>query len=176
MRCAELAGSRPWYAHPPSNNRRSIKVRTCFGQRAAQRPSTRLTIAFATSPDSRSKIQRSRWRDVGGEGCHAKVAEGSNEGRQKGGRVFDRQGGGQGTEGHEASREEISARRLSYLNHQSLFFARSFVFIRVRSRLHCSDMRAGDRGMARMGDVFRPLLMLWTAPPPAHECRRCGRC
>ena len=19
-------------------------------------------------------------------------------------------------------------------------------------------------------------LMLWTAPPPAHECRRCGRC
>ena len=22
----------------------------------------------------------------------------------------------------------------------------------------------------------RPQLMLWTAPPPAHECRRCGRC
>ena len=21
-----------------------------------------------------------------------------------------------------------------------------------------------------------PLVMLWTAPPPAHECRRCGRC
>ena len=21
-----------------------------------------------------------------------------------------------------------------------------------------------------------PILMLWTAPPPAHECRRCGRC
>ena len=21
-----------------------------------------------------------------------------------------------------------------------------------------------------------PLLMLWTAPPPAHECHGCGRC
>jgi hypothetical protein len=64
------------------------------------------------------------------------VVEGSNEGRQKGGRVFDRQGGGQGKEGHEAPREEIGARRLSYFEHQNLFFARSFVFIRVRSRLH----------------------------------------
>ena len=58
--------------------------------------------------EGRSKIQRSRWRDVGGPGCHAKVVEGSNEGRQKGGRFFDRQGGGQGTEGHEAPREEIA--------------------------------------------------------------------
>jgi FMN phosphatase YigB (HAD superfamily) len=25
-------------------------------------------------------------------------------------------------------------------------------------------------------DVLRPLLMLWTAPPPAHRCHGWGRC
>jgi hypothetical protein len=24
--------------------------------------------------------------------------------------------------------------------------------------------------------ALRPLLMLWTAPPPAHRCHGCGRC
>jgi hypothetical protein len=28
----------------------------------------------------------------------------------------------------------------------------------------------------RIRIVDRLVLMLWTAPPPAHECRRCGRC
>ena len=54
-----------------------------------------------------------------------------------------------------------------------------------RSLAHGSDARLSTEvsGHALHADIpqlalrcMRPLLMLWTAPPPARECHRCGCC
>jgi hypothetical protein len=48
---------------------------------------------------------------------------------------------------------------------------RSVLSMMVRARACRASLRIKIEGLRT-----RPLLMLWTAPPPARECHGCGRC
>jgi hypothetical protein len=44
-----------------------------------------------------------------------------------------------------------------------------------RCELHTA-VKAGKDWKPEIARLGCPLLMLWTAPPPAHECQGCGCC